>query len=264
MTPSLSIIIPTYNSALSIRVALESIFKQDYKNFEIIIVDSLSSDDTLDIVNSYCDERVVIISEKDNGIYDAMNKGVIKARGQWIYFLGSDDYIISHKLFSYLFFECESQIHDYQMLYGNVLWGDTATLYLGFFDDQKLYHFNICHQGIFYKREVFDILGLFDLRYPALADWKMNIECFLSKRILIKYYPILVARFNTNGSSQYFTDDFKSTIPELYKFYIDNYNFFEKLKYKVFMRDVFGPKNRIAYLFYKLTYSILFRLKFSN
>src|ERR1700722_16529958 len=91
MSNLLSIIIPTYNSQNTILTALQSIVKQSFDDFEIIIVDGLSNDDTVTIVKNFQDDRIKIISELDNGIYDAMNKGIDRAKGDWLYFLGSDD-----------------------------------------------------------------------------------------------------------------------------------------------------------------------------
>src|SRR5258708_1387752 len=92
-SPFFSIIIPTHNSAKKLSPCLESIISQSFQNFEIIIVDGASSDDTFSVVNHYreANSNIRWFSEKDRGIYDAMNKGTSVAQGEWIYFLGSDD-----------------------------------------------------------------------------------------------------------------------------------------------------------------------------
>src|SRR5690606_10153742 len=91
--PLISIIIPTYNSAKTLRQALTSVVGQTYKKIEVLIIDGCSNDDTLVIVQSYAaeDSRLKWVTEPDNGIYDAMNKGIQLAKGEWLYFLGSDD-----------------------------------------------------------------------------------------------------------------------------------------------------------------------------
>ncbi len=94
MNPFFSIIIPTFNSGNCIKGALQSVCQQRFTNYEIIIVDGLSTDDTLEKVNvfynKYGSERIIVKSEKDDGIYDAMNKDYM-ARGEFVYFMGSDD-----------------------------------------------------------------------------------------------------------------------------------------------------------------------------
>lgn len=99
----LSIIIPTYNSASVLPRALDSIICQTFTNWEVLIMDGISTDDTLKMAQSYNDSRIRIYSEPDNGIYDAMNKGINKANGEWLYFLGSDDCLFSKDVLSNIF-----------------------------------------------------------------------------------------------------------------------------------------------------------------
>ena len=88
-----SIIIPTFNSEKTLDIALSSIVVQSYQNFEVLIIDGLSTDSTIDIAKKHQKvfPNIKIKSEKDNGIYDAMNKGIALAKGEWLYFMGSDD-----------------------------------------------------------------------------------------------------------------------------------------------------------------------------
>src|SRR5690606_10898813 len=89
--PFFSIIIPTHNSDRFVPKAIDSLISQKFSDFEILIVDGLSDDNTVEVVNAFHDTRIQITSEKDTGIYDAMNKGVLLSKGQWLLFLGSDD-----------------------------------------------------------------------------------------------------------------------------------------------------------------------------
>ncbi len=96
--PLVSIIIPTYNSAKTLSKCLDSLVNQTFQNFEVIILDGKSSDDTVSISLRYTDifKNIRLISERDKGIYHAMNKGIEMAKGEWLYFLGSDDYILEN------------------------------------------------------------------------------------------------------------------------------------------------------------------------
>ena len=89
--PTLSIITVCYNAAPYITATLESAFTQSFQDFELIIVDGKSSDNTLVLLKPFQSKISLIVSEKDHGIYDAMNKGVALARGEWIYFLNAGD-----------------------------------------------------------------------------------------------------------------------------------------------------------------------------
>ena len=87
-----SVITGTYNSAKTVKDTIESVLSQTYDNIEYIIIDGLSKDNTLDIVNSYGDKISKVVSAKDKGIYDAMNKGVALATGDIVGILNSDDF----------------------------------------------------------------------------------------------------------------------------------------------------------------------------
>lgn len=91
--PFISIIIPAFNAEETILTAFKSILGQTFPDFEIILVDGLSSDSTVKMVEELNDSRIKIYSEKDKGTYDAMNKGINYAKGEWLYFIGGDDYL---------------------------------------------------------------------------------------------------------------------------------------------------------------------------
>lgn len=99
MSFKISVIIATFNSGRTLRQTLDSIRYQTYKNVETIIIDGLSSDNTLEIINEYSDVVTKCISEKDSGIYEAFNKGINLATGDYIGFIGSDDCYIDYSVF---------------------------------------------------------------------------------------------------------------------------------------------------------------------
>ncbi|MSM40068.1 MAG: glycosyltransferase [Geobacter sp.] len=199
--PKITIITPTLNSGNAIEACIRSVAGQKYKNIEHLIVDGLSTDKTLDIVQNYAKQypHIRFVSEKDIGIYDAMNKGIDLANGEWIYFLGSDDLFHSETVLEEIF--GVEGISQYDFVYGNVIWGDTGTLYDGKFSLLKLMEKNICHQAIIYKKELFYKLGKFDTDYKTWADWLFNIKCFTLHGIKINYIDIVLAKFAFGGHS---------------------------------------------------------------
>ena len=207
----LSVIIPTYNSERTLRLSLDSLASQTYRDFEVVVMDGLSKDNTIEIAKSYETKlpALQLVSEKDNGIYDAMNKGIKKAKGDWVYFLGSDDLLATPTVLDDIFGQKQELVANHDFIYGNVLWGKSSVIYMGAFDEYIIYRSNICHQAIFYRKSVFEITGLFDLNYPALADWKLNMHCLMDIRIKVAYVPYLIAHFAIDGSSKDFKDDFK-------------------------------------------------------
>jgi glycosyltransferase involved in cell wall biosynthesis len=195
-SPLISIIIVVYNGAAKIKTSLESISKQSFRDFELIIIDGGSTDGTIDIIKQFS-EVSYWSSEPDKGIYDAMNKGVIKTTGKWLYFLGCDD-----KLFDPASLEKAAaalEKTDADLLYGNVIMN--GAVYDGPFDYDKLLEKNISHQGLFYKRSVFDKVGFYNLSYKLHADWDFNIRCFLYPGLKIEYADFLVAEFGPGGVS---------------------------------------------------------------
>lgn len=206
MPPKVSVIIVVFNGEQTIRAAVESVLEQTYANKELIIVDGLSTDNTIQILNEYRNPVLKFKSEKDRGIYDAMNKGISLATGEWIYFLGSDDTFFTNEVLENTFSKGLQQGCD--LLYGNVLFVPGNKVYDGRFSTEKILFKNICHQGIFYKKEVYKKVGLYDLRYKSLADWHFNIKCFFDEKILSKYTPQIIARFAIGGASTQYKDIF--------------------------------------------------------
>lgn len=190
-----SIIIPTFNSASTIGSCIESIINQSIDDFEILILDGLSSDSTLEIITQYKDVRIKVFSEKDYGVYDAMNKGIDKAKGDWLYFLGSDDHLYNNDILLQIKNSIEENICDF--IYGNAFFIGEQYFYDGEFDRIKLFQEkNICHQAIFYHKNLFKRLGKYNLDFFLYADWDFNIRCFSTPDIRIKYVDIPIAYYN--------------------------------------------------------------------
>lgn len=197
----LSIIIPTYNSSKTLMFCLNSIINQSMKNFEVLIIDGNSTDTTLNIAKSYDDERIKIISEPDKGIYDAMNKGIDIAKGEWLYFIGSDDKLYNNNVFEEVI-KYNSQFID--VIYCNVC---VESQIIGKeYNIDTLLSKNICHQSIFFKHKVFLKIGNYKKVYLAAADWHHNIRWMKEKQIKSKYVNQIVAFYNPYGFSSR-TDD---------------------------------------------------------
>lgn len=197
--PFLSIIIPTYNAGDCVGSAINSLLNQVFVDFEIIVIDGQSQDQTIKIVRELADKdkRIVFISESDKGIYDAMNKGIKLAKGEWVYFLGSDDSLCTNSLETIIPFLTE----DMDVVYGDVVSTRFGGRYDGPFDESKIYKKNICHQSIFFNKNVFESIGNFNLKYKAHADWDHNMRWLLNLKIKKRYVDIVVANYADGGFS---------------------------------------------------------------
>ncbi len=201
--PQLSIIIPTFNSALILHKAIYSIVSQTFTDWEVLIMDGGSTDNTIEIASSFNNNRIRIFSESDDGIYDAMNKGIIKSSGKWLYFLGSDDYLFSKDVLSKVF---ENNLDGIDVFYGDVCAPQLDKRHLGEWSIETL-PYNRCHQAIFYRKTIFKKTGLYNLKYSVLADYAINLQWFLRSDIKDLYCPISIATFTSGGYSEINFDD---------------------------------------------------------
>ena len=194
-SPVISIIIVVYNSVSSLEKSIFSVITQAYKYIELIIIDGGSSDGTVDVLKKYDDKITYWISEPDKGIYDAMNKGVDKSTGDWIYFLGSGDLLLDSLA------KIVPKLVDHNTIYyGDVFRLDTQNKYAGKFSAYKLAVTNICHQAILYPESVFK-RHKYKLQYRIQADHILNMDCFGDKQFKFHYIPFVVAIYEGDGYS---------------------------------------------------------------
>ena len=204
-SPLFSIILPTFCAETVVAQCLESLRRQTCRDYEIVIVDGCSKDKTVEIILNHREafgKRLIIHSEKDGGVYDAMNKGIGFARGEWLYFLGADDRL--HDQNTLRDAAAFIQRHpDSHLVYGDVILQSNSSRYDGVFDlDKLLFQKNICHQAAFYRKTVFDKIGCYNLRYRIWADWDLNIRCFQHPAFVLRHMDIVIAYYNdTSGIS---------------------------------------------------------------
>ena len=153
MNPLISVITVCYNAASCIEKTILSVINQTYSNIEYIIIDGGSTDGTIDIVNKYKDRISVIVSEKDKGIYDAMNKGVTYATGEWVNFMNAGDTFYNSNVVTELF---KDNIEEkYTVVFGDT---NVITQYKEIFVNygyKKMHKYMpSCHQSIFCRRNI--------------------------------------------------------------------------------------------------------------
>ncbi len=214
----ISIIIVTYNSGKYIRRCLDSVISQDLQDWECILVDGASTDDTVNVFEEFekKDKRFKHISEPDSGIYDAMNKGWRLAKGKWIYYLGADDELLPNGL-NDLIKEGEDAGNP-DVIYGNILYrnknGETQ-IQRHKSHNRLPWSFFACHQAIIAKRELIKRLGGFDEHLKMLADKELFIRSsFLGDCIYLPSETV-VATFTGGGTSANF---YKCFLEDLYIF----------------------------------------------
>lgn len=198
-----SIITVSYNADSTIRRTIESVLNQDFDSFEYIVVDGSSTDRTTDILAEYIvDARFKYYSEPDNGIYDAMNKGLRLASGDFLIFMGADDIFYNQQVLSSI----NNRIkHNDKVYYGNVILSKENQVYNGEFRKWEWGYQNICHQSIFYPLCVYKNY-VYDERYKLVADWVYNLT-LIKDHVNFDFIDVIVSVYNTDGISSIKNDN---------------------------------------------------------
>ena len=200
MQPLISIITTTYNAQNLIEKTINSIRYQTYQNIEYIIIDGNSTDHTIDIIKQNLDIITSYLSEPDKGIYDAMNKGLDKATGDFVIFMGAGDIFYSNLTLE----NVSKKINDYNTIYyGDVLLGKTRKKHWGKFNKLKICITNICHQSIFYPKYVYNS-HQYNTKYKVYADYYLNLHLF--NRFKFTYIEEIITRYDLEGYSSYTKD----------------------------------------------------------
>jgi glycosyltransferase involved in cell wall biosynthesis len=212
----ISVIIPTRNAGSNIESCLRSLQAQRFARFEVCVIDATSSDATLDKVNAHAGRvgtALNCLSEPDSGVYDAMNKGISRARNEWLYFLGADDVLHDTEVFADVARVISAGNAD--LVYGDVVEKNSRRRYGGEFTlDRLLFKENLCHQSVFYHRSLFERLGGYSMRYPVWADWDFNIRCFRHPGLRARWLDRLIAIYREqSGVSQVADPVFRKELP---------------------------------------------------
>lgn len=180
----ITVVTVCYNAASTIEVTLRSMATQTYPHVEYLIVDGASSDGTLDVVQRYATHISRIVSEKDEGIYDAMNKGIGLATGDVIYFLNADDSFVDDTVLADIAAVFEEDASR-MLVYGNVVYQDApdGIVYgpaVPFRDGSihEILHKPFCHQATFARLALFEKTGTFDRSFRYVADYEWYIKAF--------------------------------------------------------------------------------------
>ena len=205
----LTIITATFNSAHGINKCMDSILHQDYENIEYIIIDGESKDLTLEIISEKqkTHPSIKLISESDQGIYDALNKGLSAASGDIIGFVHSDDFLESNNIIGDIVSMIKSENLD--GVYGDLQYVDKNNTQI-VIRNWKSSEFNKSllkkgwmppHPTLFLKKEVYKNHGLFDLSYKISADYDFMLRVFNDSELKFGYLPKVITRMRVGGAS---------------------------------------------------------------
>ena len=206
----ISIITATFNSAKTLKDTIQSVLRQTNKDFEYLIIDGGSTDETIDIVKSYESEfsgRLKWVSEKDQGIYDAMNKGIKMASGDVVGILNSDDYFTSDDILQTV--DNAFKSHEIDAIYGDIhfIRDGNPQKCVRYYSSRMFrpfwlrFGFMPAHPSFYCKREIFDKAGLYSLDYKIGADYEMMVRLFKKYKIVSRYINKDFVTMRTGGAS---------------------------------------------------------------
>ena len=204
--PAFSIITATYNSEATISETIDSLLSQNFDNFEILIIDGLSNDKTIEIIKSYNDSRINIYSEIDKGIYDALNKGITRSTGDIIGFLHSDDTFTNNNVLSDIFKSFDSKFDG---VYGdlNYVSADNNKNIIrnwvseSFKPKMLKRGWMPPHPTLFLNSNVYKKHGNFKLEYHVSSDYDFILRIFKDQDLSFKYLNKKLVNMKIGGRS---------------------------------------------------------------
>ncbi|MDD5458737.1 MAG: glycosyltransferase family 2 protein [Phycisphaerae bacterium] len=215
---NVSIITVVFNAAGTIEDCIKSIHSQTYPDIEHIIIDGGSTDETIDIINHYRDKISKIVSEKDNGVYDAMNKGIKLATGSVIGFLNADDIYAADNIIS----EVTAFMYEgcFDAVYGDLAYidrrnTDNIVRYWqpGEYKKGSFFHGWVPpHPTFFCRREIFEKFGSFNDKFQIAADFELMFRFIERYKIKVGYLQKCLVKMRTGGKANVFKGIFKGNM----------------------------------------------------
>lgn len=250
-TPLLSIIVPSYNNADLLNSLLNSLKGQSFRDYEIVLIDGNSSDHTKTVIETHSEKIQYSVSEKDKGIFDAMNKGINAAKGEWLYFMGCDDKFFNNDVLKGIFLQ---DLTNCDIIYGRIL-NEKKNEIEGVEIKNKLelLKHQFWHQSMFYRRLVFNQAGHFNVRYKIAADTEFNLKifCLFDFKWMFHEHPVSI--FSGTGiSSKVIDKNYHGDQWNLYlKWFkeIPSQDVYKALQYNVYNEILIG---NLYKAFYKL------------
>ena len=214
----ITIITVVFNGAKYIRSAIQSILSQDYDNIEYIVIDGGSIDGTVDIVKEYQDKISVFISEPDEGIYDAMNKGIVLATGNVIGILNSDDFYVDNNVVKQVVREFNNRGVD--SVFADLVYISSSNInkVVRYFDSGQfkpsLFSYGLmpAHPTFFVKKSIYEKYGKFHTNFKNAADFDLLARFICTNKITYYYIDKVIVKMRLGGASTSFSSIWTNNI----------------------------------------------------
>ncbi len=201
---SISVITINYNNRSGLEKTFASVFSQTKKDFEYIVIDGGSSDGSEDLIENHLSEINYFVSEKDNGIYHAMNKGIRASTGDFVIFMNSGDLFSDNSQIETI---CNELKNDDEIVYGDVRLLNKITNYDAIQKHPKVlsfkyfYNQTICHQACIIKRSLFEFIFYYNEAYKIASDWEFLIVAIFINNVKYRKIASTIAIFDCGGIS---------------------------------------------------------------
>lgn len=200
----LSIITVNLNNLEGLKKTYESVVSQTFTDYEWLVIDGGSTDGSREFIEQHQDKFAYWCSERDKGIFNAMNKGIVRAKGEYLNFMNSGDCFACEETVAEVF----GKNRTADILYGYSFYGSrdgtccTTRLMKPTIKWYDLYSISFPHQSTFIRRTCFDIMGLYDEKCKIIADWKWFVVAILYKNASYEFLPFIIAICQYGGVSQ--------------------------------------------------------------
>lgn len=246
-----SVITINLNNAAGLKLTIESVIQQSFQSFEYIIIDGGSTDGSVKEIQSYEDSIDYWISEEDTGIYNAMNKGIKRAKGDYCFFLNSGDRFTNSEILK----EISQNLNGQDFIYGNLIITRKNRIIQRIINNPDatfidIYAGVLKHQATFIKNRLFDIYGLYDEKLKIIGDWDFYLKTIGINNCSYSHIDIFISYYEFGGLSTC-SDEMKESVFNERKYVREKYfsptvaaeferikrykDFFELFNYRGFM-----------------------------
>lgn len=228
----ISIITVVYNGAKTIEQTIRSVLGQSYKNIEYIIIDGMSTDGTQEVIEKYIDSIACFISEKDDGLYDAMNKGLRRVTGDIVGIINSDDWY-DEKAF-------EKIVDRFEEKEADIVYGDLVSIFpdgqekrnSGVPLENMWFQMAVMHPTAFVKKNIYERIGHYNTTYKISSDYDFLLKCY-SQKLRFEYINEIIAFFRVGGLSSLKRQQMWEETREISMSYTDRCPDREKIMYQI-------------------------------
>jgi glycosyltransferase involved in cell wall biosynthesis len=225
----LSIITVNLNNAAGLQKTMESVFSQTFTDYEYIIIDGGSTDGSKELIKNNENKLAYWVSEKDKGIYNAMNKGIVKAAGNYLLFLNSGDTLYSQDSLSHFFNHSNGE----EIVYGDVYVIEKERKWIKTYPDKLSFGFflrdSLHHQSTIIKKSIFEKTGVYDEDFKIVSDWKTCMNAICIDKASYKHIDCCISNFPRDGfssnpdNSELFKKERKAVVDQYYPLFADDY-----------------------------------------